>query len=409
SVLGEISRAKDKMQSPDMFKNNAGSDLRLSEISKVYEIYQKRLRIANALDFDDIIMHTVTLLLKFSEVREYYQKKFKYVLVDEYQDTNHAQYLLASTLSGGYDNICVVGDDDQSIYRFRGATVENILEFENRYKGAKAIRLEQNYRSSTNILNIANSVISHNRGRKEKKLWTENPAGDLPSICRTQSETTEGQMVADKIVEEYSKGKGKWSDFAILYRINAQSNQLENGLKRRNVPYRIIGGTRFFDHTEIKDMLSYLWVVHNPSDTLRIKRIINVPARKIGQKTIEAIDELSRENNMSFFEVLDKAAVFSELHRALPQLQAFATLIDSLRALVNTIPLSELYDKLVAESGYIDALIAKDDIKTRTRIENIQELKSNIIMFENESEEPTLGAFLDEVSLFTDIEKYDAD
>lgn len=408
AVLNIISRAKDKMLTPALFEKSVDGDYRLTKIAKVYNSYQRRLKAANALDFDDIIMHTVTLLQNFSDVREYYQRKFHYVLIDEYQDTNHAQYLLAATLAGGYQNFCVVGDDDQSIYRFRGATIENILQFEDQYPNANVIRLEQNYRSTVSILNVANSVIANNRGRKAKKLWTDNDSGKLPGICATQSETMEANFIADKMMEGYAKGK-KWRDFAVLYRVNAQSNQIENAFKRNGIPYRIIGGLRFFDRAEVKDMLAYLWVIHNPSDTLRLKRIINVPARKIGAKTIENIDRIAIENDMSFFEVLEKAPMFPELNRSIVQLNNFTDLILRLRTASEKMPLSELYDMLVNESGYVDALMAKNEDESKTRIENIQELKSNIIEYESRDENASLGAFLDEVSLFTDIERYDAE
>ena len=408
AVLSVISRAKDAMQTPEMLEREAASDFRLSKIAKIYTRYQKRLRAANALDFDDIIMHTVTILRDFSDVREYYQKKFRYVLVDEYQDTNHAQYLLAALLAGGYQNICVVGDDDQSIYRFRGATIENILDFENQYPGAKTIRLEQNYRSTGSILNIANAVIANNLGRKRKKLWTDNEEGELPSVCGTQNETMEANFIVEKMMEGYRKGK-HWRDFAVLYRTNAQSNRIEQALARNGVPYRVIGGHRFFDYLEVKDMLAYLWVLHNPEDTLRLKRIINTPARKIGPKVIETVDAIAIEQGISFYEVLEKAHSFPELSRSLGAIEKFVAMMARLRAMVGTMPLEELYENLVRETGYIDALLAKTDERNQTRIENIQELKSTMMEYEKNAEEGSLGGFLDEVALFTDIEQYDAD
>lgn len=408
AVLNVIGKVKDKMQSPEDFKASVTGDFRLTKIAELYALYQKRLREANALDFDDIIMHTVRLLQEHSDVREYYQNKFRYVLIDEYQDTNHSQYLLASLLAGKHGNICVVGDDDQSIYRFRGATIENILEFENQYENARTIRLEQNYRSTQNILNIANSVIANNKGRKRKKLWTDNEEGGQTKLYCAQNESDEAKYIADKMLSGYAAGK-KWRDFAVLYRVNAQSNQLESAMKRNGIPYRIIGGHRFFDRAEIKDMLAYLWVIHNPADALRLKRIINVPARKIGQKTIECVDELANANGITFFEVLEKADSFPELSRSAQQLKSFAGVIKKLQTMAQSGPISAMYDELVKSVGYVEMLIAKGDDDSTARIENIQELKSNLLEFEarTEQEDKSLGAFLDEIALFTDIEQYD--
>ena len=288
SVLGYISRAKDAMKlGADYLREcEKSGDFRLVKIAKIYVEYERRLREANALDFDDIILHTVRLLQQFDDVREYYQKKFRYVLIDEYQDTNHLQYQLASALAGGYENICVVGDDDQSIYRFRGATIENILSFEQQYKGARVIRLEQNYRSTKNILEASNAVIRNNQGRKGKELWTEQDAGDKVMCYTAMNEHDEAQYVAAQILTGFSGGRA-WKDHAVLYRMNAQSNQLEQAFKRNGIPYRIIGGIRFFDRAEVKDMLAYLCVVNNPNDDLRLGRIINNPPRGIGATTVE--------------------------------------------------------------------------------------------------------------------------
>ena len=287
-IVSVISRAKDEMMLAEDFrayweKNN---DWRKIRIAKVYSLYTKKLRDANALDFDDIILLTVQLLQSHSEVCEYYQRKFRYVLVDEYQDTNHLQYLLTSLLAGGYRNICVVGDDDQSIYRFRGANIENILSFEKEYKGARVIRLEQNYRSTQNILDAANAVIRHNQGRKGKTLWTRNGAGDKVLIKTNFNEGDEANFVVGQVMMNYNRGMN-WRDHAVLYRMNAQSNALEYAFKRSGVPYKIIGGMKFFDRAEIKDMLAYLCVINNPTDDLRLRRIVNVPSRKIGAATVD--------------------------------------------------------------------------------------------------------------------------
>ena len=296
SILGYISRAKDAMKLGKDYLQECekAGDYRLVKIAKVYAEYERRLREANALDFDDIILDTVRLLQNFDDVREYYQKKFRYVLIDEYQDTNNLQYLLASTLAGGYENICVVGDDDQSIYRFRGATIENILSFESQYKGARVIRLEQNYRSTKNILEASNAVIRNNEGRKGKELWTEHEAGDKVHCYTAMNEHDEAQFVAAQILAGFSGGRS-WREHAVLYRMNAQSNQLEQAFKRNGIPYRIIGGIRFFDRAEVKDMMAYLCAVNNPNDDLRLSRIINNPPRGIGATTVERAQAIARE------------------------------------------------------------------------------------------------------------------
>ena len=292
TVLGYISSAKDAMVLPEQFAQEwvTPGDWRMERIAKIYREYVRRLREANALDFDDIILHAVTLLQQFDEVRHYYQRKFRYVLIDEYQDTNNLQYLLSSLLAGERSNICVVGDDDQSIYRFRGANIENILSFEKDYPKARVIRLEQNYRSTRQILEASNAVIRHNEGRKGKTLWTENDSGEPVHIQTVFNESEEADFVAGQILKEFSSGRN-WRDNAVLYRMNAQSNQLERAFKRNAIPYKIIGGIRFFDRAEVKDMLAYLCVVNNPADDLRLRRIINMPPRGIGARTIEQVQE----------------------------------------------------------------------------------------------------------------------
>ncbi len=406
AVRSIISRAKDSMMSPSAFKKESEGNARLETIAKIYEKYQSRLRSANALDFDDIIMLTVELLSENEDILSYYQKKFKYVLVDEYQDTNHAQYLLTSLLAGGYKNICVVGDDDQSIYRFRGATIENILDFEKHFKNAETIRLEQNYRSTANILNIANSVIKNNVGRKGKNLWTDNGDGALPIIFKADNEHSEAAYIADTIISARANG-ANFSDCAILYRINAQSMQIENAFKRNGIPYKIIGGLRFLERMEIKDMLAYLCVIANPQDTLRLKRIINVPARKIGAKTVELVEQIATREGVSAFDVLCRANDFAELSRSATQITAFAGMIRKLREKAGSITLGELYDELVEESGYVRELVLKNDLESKTRIENIMEFKSNLVEYESR-EGASLSGFLEEIALYTDIEQYDA-
>lgn len=403
-----ISRAKDSMLSPAAFEKDSAGNFRLEKIAEVYKKYQARLKAANALDFDDIIMLTVNLLSDNRDVLEYYRKKFRYVLVDEYQDTNHAQYLLAALLAGGSGNICVVGDDDQSIYRFRGATIENILNFEEQFKNAETIRLERNYRSTTNILNVANSVIKNNAGRKGKNLWTDNNDGPLPVVFRAGNEKEEAGYIADEIIRAKANG-AKFSDCAVLYRINAQSMQIESTFQRNAIPYRIIGGMRFFERAEIKDILSYLCIIANPTDTLRLKRIINVPARKIGDKTVEAIEFIAAREGTYAYDIVRRAGEFPELSRSVTTLTAFAAMIDGLREISAVLSLGELYDALLEKTGYANAVLAEKDGKEQTRFENIMEFKSNLVEYQEKNEKGTLTGYLEEVSLYTDLDRYNAD
>ncbi len=407
-VLSQISAAKDKMLSPAEYIKEAEkrNDFRKVKIGELYMEYAKRLKNANALDFDDLILYTVRLLLTDAETREYYQNKFRYVLIDEYQDTNNLQYLLASALAGKWKNICVVGDDDQSIYKFRGATIKNILDFENQYPNARTIRLEQNYRSTGSILGAANSVISNNRGRKGKELWTENEKGEALTLYTAANESEEAQYVAARILEGYAKGEN-WRDFAVLYRMNAQSNQLEYAFKRNGIPYRVIGGVRFFDRAEIKDILAYLCVINNPEDDLRLKRIINVPARAIGSRTVEDIERISRFENISAYAAIRGADRYPDLQKAAAKLAAFAELIEGLRAQSEVLPLDEFYDMVLEKTGYIRMLEEKESVENASRLENIRELKTNIISFLKERERGTLAEFLDEIALYTDMDQYD--
>ena len=410
SVLNYISKAKDALISPDAFLESArnSGDIRRIRIGEAYETYARRLREANAFDFDDLVYFTVRLLLEHQDVRDYYQRYFRYVLVDEYQDTNNLQYILASTLAGGYENICVVGDDDQSIYKFRGATIKNILDFENQYKDARTIRLEQNYRSMGHILSAANAVIKNNTARKGKKLWTEKPDGDKLTIYSAANEHDEAAYVAARIVDAVSSGDN-WRDHAILYRMNAQSNQLEYAFKRNGIPYRIIGGTRFFDRAEIKDMLSYLCVISNPGDDLRLLRIINRPTRGIGATTVEKAMDIAAGQEITLFEVLQSAHNYPELSRGAIRLREFANLISELRELAERVPLDELYDAVIERSGYVRALEEKSSDENIARVENVGELKTNILGYMKDSGDETLSGFLDEVALYTDIEQYDRD
>ena len=411
SVLGYISRAKDQMLlAPDyLAQKEKEGDFRLIRIAKVYVEYQRRLWEANALDFDDIILHTVRLLQQFEEVRAYYQRKFRYVLIDEYQDTNNLQYLLASTLAGGYENFCVVGDDDQSIYRFRGATIENILSFEQQYPTCRTIRLEENYRSTKHILEASNAVIRNNQGRKGKELWTKAGEGEKLTLYTAMNENDEAQYVAARVLEDFSQGRA-WKDHAVLYRMNAQSNQLETAFKRNGVPYRIIGGTRFFDRAEVKDMIAYLAVLNNPEDDLRLQRIVNNPPRGIGAKTMETAQEVARREETSLFSVLDNARMYPELERSAAKLAVFTNLMGELSALLPTLPLDQFYEELMIRTGYATMLESKNTVEDRTRLENIRELLTSIRGYmENAGEEPTLAGFLDEIALYTDLDSHDPD
>lgn len=408
-VLGAISKEKDKMVSAQQMleRAEASSDIRALHIARAYVKYQTQLKDNNALDFDDIIYVTVRLLQEYEDVRQYYQRKFKYVLVDEYQDTNHMQYLLTSLLAGGYENICVVGDDDQSIYRFRGATIENILNFEKQYHGSRIIRLEQNYRSTQAILNAANAVISHNIGRKGKKLWTANGQGEPITVYEAADEGAEGNFVAGRIISG-SKGKS-FKDYAILYRTNAQSNALEFALKRNGIPYRVIGGTRFFDRAEIKDMLSYLCVINNRADDLRLKRIINNPPRGLGAKTIETAQRLADAEHKPLYHIVSDPYSYAPLEKPAMKLLQFCALIEGLAQLLEEgMSLPDFYDELMIRTGYVDMLNGKDTEENKTRLENIRELKSSINAYIENAEIPTLAGFLEEIALYTDLEQYNA-
>ena len=403
SVLGYISRAKDEMLLATDYMEQVKGDFRLQKIANVYLSYQKKLWAAGALDFDDIIFHTVRLLQQHPDVLDYYQRKFRYVLIDEYQDTNHMQYLLAALLAGGYKNICVVGDDDQSIYRFRGATIENILSFEQEYKNARVIRLEQNYRSTGNILEAANAVIRNNRGRKGKNLWTDHGEGEKVHCYTAANEREEGMYIASQLLKAYGEGK-QWKDCAVLYRMNALSNQVEMALKSNSIPYRVVGGFRFFERAEIKDMLSYLCVIHNPDDDLRLLRVVNNPPRGIGAKTMERTRELALQADRSLWEVLTHLEEFPELKKAAPKFQKFVDLIRAMQRLSEEAPLPEFYETLIQESGYAAMLTEKKDQESKNRLENIHELTSSISGYLEHAEDPSLGGFLDEVALYTDLD-----
>ena len=410
AILSEISKAKDRMMTPHEMLREAEHDFRRQSIAKAYEIYQDRLKTADAMDFDDLLCKTVELFEQHPDILGFYQSQFKYIMVDEYQDTNRVQYRFVSMLAEEYGNICVVGDDDQSIYKFRGATIENILSFENTFPGARIIRLEQNYRSTKTILDAANAVIAHNTTRKGKTLWTENAAGERIELHTCEDEREEAQFVAQTITDGVAAGR-RYADFAILYRTNAQSNAIEQTLARCGIPHRIIGGHRFYDREEIRDMLAYLQVISNPHDDVRLRRIINVPKRGIGSRTVELAAEIASGLGESIFSVIRDADSYPQLSRAAAKLKGFVSLIDGMIEAEESgdYSLAELYGLILEHTDYESYLRAEKD-NPDTRIENIRELSTNIIKFERDyGQEADLSAFLEEISLMTDIDNYDAD
>ena len=410
SVLSDISKAKDKMLTPQQMKKDAEYDSRKVFVAKIYEIYQSRLKTADAMDFDDLLCKAVELFEQEPEILGFYQNQFKYIMVDEYQDTNKVQYKFVSMLAQKYGNICVVGDDDQSIYKFRGATIENILSFEKTFSGARVIRLEQNYRSTQNILDAANGVISNNTIRKGKTLWTENPKGEKINIHTCDSERDEAAFVTKTIMDGVANGR-KYSDFAILYRTNAQSNAIEQSLSRSGIPHRIIGGHRFYDREEIRDMVAYLQVINNPHDDIRLSRIINVPKRSIGARTVAVAAEIASGLGESIYTVIKDADAYPQLSRAASKLREFVRLIDGLieAEASGDYSLAELYNLIIEHTGYENYLRVEKE-NADVRIENIEELSSNIIKFEEDyGDEADLSNFLEEISLMTDIDNYDAD
>ena len=401
-ILHEISSAKDKLITAPVYAAQTGSDYRKEQIAKVYALYQQRLKAASAVDFDDIICLTVELFERFPEVLEYYQNRFRYILVDEYQDTNHAQYKLVSLLSRLHRNLCVVGDDDQSIYKFRGATIENILSFEHQFDDAKVIRLEQNYRSTQNILDAANAVIKNNMERKGKTLWTANGEGEPIMVYRAGDETSEAEFVTQKILENVKDG-ARYADHAVLYRMNAQSQNIERYFVKSGIPYKIVGGHKFFDRKEIKDIISYLSVINNHDDSVRLKRIINEPKRGIGDTTLKACQEIADGMDMPLFEVLKTADTFQALGKKSMSLIGFASMIDELSDASQATDMGSFFDKVLEKTGYNLALAALGE-EGKTRLENVKELKSILVKYEEEAQEPSLSGFLEEVALYTDLD-----
>lgn len=408
SILNEISRAKDSLISPAEYALTVGDDFRLKIISRAYTTYQKRLEDADAMDFDDLINKVVELFKKCPDVLEYYQNRFRYLMVDEYQDTNHAQYTFVRMLAKKSGNLCVVGDDDQSIYKFRGATIENILSFENTFQNATVIRLEQNYRSTQNILDAANAVIEHNTERKGKTLWTQNGTGAMIHLHTAENETDEAERITKIILDGVAAGR-KFSDYAVLYRMNSQSLTFERNFAKSGVPHRIIGGTRFYERREIREMIAYLSVINNPSDEMRLRRIINTPKRSIGDRSVEVAAQIGQQTGETLFEVVSHAKDYPALSRAANKMTLFAAQMQGLIELNNDeeVTLGELYDELVERIDYLNFLKTDDPESAEDRAANVQELASNLRRFEEENPEGTLSDFLEEVSLITDIDNYD--
>lgn len=409
AILSEISHAKDSLISPSEYEATVSGDIRRKMISDAYRKYQATLNEYDAMDFDDLICNTVRLFSECPDVLDYYQNRFKYIMIDEYQDTNHAQYMLAKLLAAKHRNICVVGDDDQSIYRFRGATIENILSFEQQYTEAKVIRLEQNYRSTKIILDAANAVIKNNRGRKGKNLWTEQEGGDKITLYNSANEQSEARFIVDTI-EENIKNGAKPSDHAVLYRMNAQSNAIENVLMRSGISYRVVGGMKFFDRKEIRDVIAYLNVVNNPSDGVALRRIVNEPKRGIGDTTVANVAAIAEQTGEKMLEIMAKSDEFAVLSRAAKKLKDFAAMIDDFIDNVDKMELHELLEYILDKSGYMSALITSGE-DAQDRVDNVNEFSSNIVQYEIENSEnnPTLSGFLEEIALITDLDTDDSE
>lgn len=407
--LGEISSAKNELVTPEEYELNAAGDYVKGKVAKVYKEYEKQLRDNNALDFDDLLLKTVQLFQTQADVLDYYQERFRYIMVDEYQDTNTVQFQLIRILAGKYKNLCVVGDDDQSIYKFRGANIQNILNFEKVFADARVIKLEQNYRSTANILNAANAVIRHNTGRKDKTLWTDNEEGEKIGFRQFDTAFDEAEYIVDEIRKGVSSKGYTYSDNAILYRTNAQSRMFEEKFVAANIPYKIIGGVNFYARREIKDLLSYLKTIDNGKDDLAVRRIINVPKRSIGLTTVNRVQENALERGISFYDALSSADLIDNIGRSLSKIESFVALIEHFKEQSEKMSLSQLMEEIIEMTGYIESLEAESEIEAETRIENIEELKSKIIAYEEscEDEKPTLSGFLEEVALVADVDTLD--
>ncbi len=409
SVLETIGKQKDELIDAEQYEKQYASDFRMGKIAKVYKLYEKKLKANNALDFDDIIMNTIKLFEKHPEVLEYYQRRFRYILVDEYQDTNTAQYTLVRKMSQAHENLCVVGDDDQSIYGWRGANIRNILDFEKDFKKCCTIKLEQNYRSTQNILDAANHVIGNNTGRKNKSLWTDNKGGSKIVICENDNEHEEALYTAREIQRIISDEDRKYKDFAVLYRINAQSRVLEEMFMREGIPYKIVGGQKFYDRKEIKDIIAYMRLVQNPGDNVSLKRVINVPKRGIGDATVENAEVLAYQTNVSLFTIISNTEEFPSLKRAAQKLGSFSLMINKFRTMKENMSISQLLDVVVEDSGILREYELENTVEAQSRIENIKELKSVALEFEKQSEDNSLEEFLAHISLVSDIDSLQED
>ena len=403
SVLSEISNAKNEMLEPEQYAVKANGDFRKEKIALVYELYQKRLKENNAIDFDDIINYTIKILMDNPDILEYYSDKFKYVLVDEYQDTNKAQFTLVTLLASKNGNITVVGDNDQGIYSFRGADISNILNFERDFPGTKIIKLEQNYRCTGNILKAANAVIKNNEVTYKKELWTENDVGNLPRVYSASNEYDEGTYIAEQIEHLRREEYYKYSDFAVLYRMNTQSRAIEDILRRENIPYKIVGGLKFYERKEIKDIISYLRLIQNPSDNLSLKRIINEPKRGIGKTSLDKVEEISNNTGVSMYEIIEHADQYG-LNRVFLNSREFVNCIEELRAKKDEMQISELIKETLKKSGYTKALENENTIEAENRIENLDEFLTVAIEFEEESADNKLSDFLEGITLSSDID-----
>ena len=403
AVLSEISNGKNEMLEPKAYLTKYAGDYRKETIGKIYELYQRRLKENNAIDFDDIINFTIKILTDNPDVLDYYSSKFQYVLVDEYQDTNKAQFTLVTILASRHGNITVVGDNDQGIYSFRGADISNILNFERDFPGTKIIKLEQNYRCTGNILKAANAVIKHNENKYEKKLWTENGEGALPTIHKSDDEYDEGRYIVEQINHLKREEYYKYSDFVVLYRMNSQSRAIEEILRREDIPYKIVGGLKFYERKEIKDIISYLRLIYNPSDNISLKRIINEPKRGIGKTSVDNVQEIAEKAGISMFEVIKNAEQFG-LNRLKANSTEFVQLIEEMRSKIEEFSISELIKETLKKSGYIKALENEDSVEAESRIQNLEEFLTVAIEFEEQEAENSLADFLEGITLSSDID-----
>ena len=407
TLLSAISSAKDEMIGPKEYLLRSEGDYARQRIAQVYEEYQKRLRSNNALDFDDLLFKTVELFKTDAEVLNYYQDRFKYIMVDEYQDTNTVQFQFVSLLAAKYRNLCVVGDDDQSIYKFRGANIHNILDFEKTFPDAKVIKLEQNYRSTKMILDAANGVIHHNQGRKDKTLWTDNEQGVPIALNQYQTEYEEAMGIVNDIAAKTERHEAEYKDFAVLYRTNAQSRVLEEKFVTRNIPYRVVGGVNFYQRKEIKDILAYLKIINNGQDDVAVRRVVNVPKRGIGATTVTKAAEYADQWGISLYEAFKQVDGIPGLGRAAAKINGFVNLIQVFRTKAEYMSLAELYDEVLEDTGYLKELQAEQTDEATTRIENLDELRNKIVAYEEETEQPSLNELLEQIALVADVDNMD--